>query len=670
MATEQDDIYSTDNIDENTVNTTNTGNNDNNILTSTNFPQSSSQNYSNDMSSGPKNRIGTAQIVSYVLGGLSLLMLIVAVFLLILVRSRREVIVSVTGSLAPTPTPVPIAPIALTKISTGTNFQAIDFLNIVSPVITPTTTNTATPTVSPTTTLTPIPDPGDIPFDQTLSLPLQSPPEGYGFVAMTPDAQQWFTSFENSFAIFGQYVYNTDQSINSFQPYKTGYQGTDQNYIYFNNGSDCPNSESTAPATVNFEASMVGSVGYSSVAMSRDGVRLYIAYRQPFMGQGGADNAQIFPLLQMPGKIATFVRPLDTSGTSLTPRSVSPDWTYSCALSLQNPFGSQVGGLSQLCDPITRLILTGDDFGSIIRTSQNLQNLQRVVAARMNYGYSKTDGACIAVYEETANNVMVNSGNIFLFDGKTEFSLNEKLSFGKDFAVGDNAVLAAVRVPPGGGCNSSNPAAPPINRVAYFKRNDTTRIWEFQQFLETPDATEDFGVSIVVSPDGNMAIIGSPKYPSGRGTGATPGIGGSVYVYVRATDGNSYTLKQTVTDPFASVNTKGAFGYFLSTDFLFLVLSVSANQNNVLDIGLTKVGSLLDTDRPKVIFLSIDQIKQTILTSNPQMVEQPTNDANAFIDPCLGANLAMSFQDRDTGTLTIALNSPCNQLVAIKTMVR
>jgi hypothetical protein len=605
-----------------------------------------------------------ARITSYVFAGLAVTMLITSVFLLIFIRDTKTTVVTITPSNVPNPTQVPQTEVKLQPFNTGQEFNPVDFTSIVSPITSTTASIISVSITSPN----PFPDPGEVPFEQTIGLPLQIPPQGFGWTAFTPDAQQWFTSFENGFSLFGQYNFVTEQSVSKFEPFTDAYK-SGQNFIYFNSGSHCPNSGSSADPTINEDASALGSVGYASIATSTDGVRLYVAYRQPFMG--GSDTAIIFPLLQLSSRVAVFTRPLDTSGTSLTPKSSSPNWSYSCVLSLANPFGSQVGGFSSLCDPITHQLLTSDDFGSIIRTSKNLGNLRRITAVRMNYGYIKNNGANIAIYEETEDNQQEISGIVALWDryageGKT-FTRDAKITFGKDFNIGNNSLLAAVRVPASGGCQG--PPVTPINRIAYFRRSDTTNLWEFKQFIETPDPTEDFGVSITMNATGDMAIVGAPKFPSGRGTGATPGIGGSIYLYVRSEDGNSWNLQQKVTDPFASQNTKGAFGYFVSSDRQFLVVSASANQNNVLDVKPGFIGNTLNNDRPKVVFMSINQENKSIDTVNAQIEIQPGDlPAQQYLDPCLGANLSMAFEDEGRSTLKMILSSPMNQISVVKDM--
>lgn len=204
--------------------------------------------------------------------------------------------------------------------------------------------------------------------------PLISPPEGFGWCAITPDGSQWFTSFENGYSLVGQYIYTNDNFQANSSAYKNG-----GNEIL----STCANtSDPTASqqSAVNTNASAVGSVGYASIAISADGERLYVAYRQATMGSQG----QLYPFLQLSGAVGVFTRPANATNANAFPTST--EWTYSCDLSVVNPYGAQVGGFDTLCDPITHSTLAGDDFGSIIRTTTNLLNGNRVFAVRANYG--------------------------------------------------------------------------------------------------------------------------------------------------------------------------------------------------------------------------------------------------------------------------------------------
>lgn len=610
----------------------------------------------------PKLNKNLARNLSYALGGLALVMLVASAILLAVVRDRSTVVTTVIPSTSGPPVSrIPLPPVQVGIFNGNDSFTVEDFIVAVSPVA---SVGDVSLTVSGNDS-TPVFGPGLLPFGDTTSRPLQSPSEGFGYLAMLPDASQFFTSMENGLSIYGQYNYTTIDSDSKFRPDTDAY-ASNLNIIFF----DCVETGKKNP--VNTDASAVGCVGHYSIATSTDGIRLYVAYRQPFMGS--SPTSGLFPFLQLIGRVAVFTRPIDVSQPG-DPTSNSVQWTYACELSLQNPFGSQVGSFDGLCDPVTRMPLLSDDFGSVIKTSKNLTNRRRITAVRANYGFQKANGAVIAVYEETNSEMQVTSGILQLWDyykpgfdpnkPGSGWSLDEKLSFGRSFDVGNDALLASVRVPSERCDGSTGPA---VNRVAYFKRNETTRQWNFKHFIETPDKTEDFGVSIVLGPDGDMAIIGAPKFPTGFGEGHTPGIGGSVYVYARSGDGETWRKTQKYTDPLADKHTGGAFGYWVSVDRQFLVVAISANQNNTLGVTPRRFNDIDKPARPSLVFANINQISNMIVSS-PTVPEEPQPALldSYYADPTYGANLAMSFEDSNAGgDFRIAFNTPLNQYVVVR----
>jgi len=611
-------------------------------------------------------RLPKAQILSYVFGSLALVLLLISAFMLAFLRIDSDVLTIISPTIIPYVTPVPFPLLHLNEINVITQFIPLDLTQIVAPVVSvgedPVEPTGVLPTVIPTLPF----GPGLLPFASTINMPLISPCQGMGFCVMTANASQWFSSFENGYSAFSQYV--TQQGTGTGLTYvihKTSYPSvpvgdpstTPSNYIFFNCPVNDPTGSQAVP-TINEYSSSVGSVGYNSMALSQDDNRLYIGFRQPFTGT--SDQSLLFPNLQTIGRINVYSLP-ETSGLSQS----STDWTYECQLGLQNPFGSQFGGSDGLCDPITKQILIGDDFGSIIRTTVNLNTGNRVIASRANFGFVKENGACISIWEENSNKQHIISGVIQLWDSyagsDNKFTLNAKLSFGRDFNISNNVLLAAIRVP-STDCIGS---VTPIYKIAYFKRNDTLALWQFQNFIQSPNLLEDFGVSILISPDASYAIVGSPTLP----VNGTPGIGGTVYVYTLSSSG-TWNLNSHLSDPFASVNTKGAFGYFLSSDPLFVVLSISANQNNVLTAPPTFIEKTETNDRPKVVFVSIDQTGKTLSNVSPQIIAQPgTSQLNQYLDPLFGCNLAFAFTDNAYGKLIqICLASPMNQTVSISNM--
>lgn len=591
-----------------------------------------------------------ARALSYAVGGLALVMIVTAIVLLIFLRHHSTVITTVipTNHVLPTILP-PLLKVALGAPSQQASFNVFNFSALVTPVASVSDT-------SPVLSGTPSPpdvDPGQLPFDDTIQAPLQIPPQGFGWVAITPDGQQWFSSLPNGDAQFGQYYYTEGLFKTNDEVYRA--QNSYGNSILFCR-TDPVDPDNDTVTGVNASASSVGSVGYASIAMSDDGTRLYLAYRQPLMG--ASESQQIFPFLQLAGHVATFTRPEGTDGSSPS----STDWSYACPLELVNPYGSQTAQFDQICDPLTGNLLTGDDFGSLIRTTTNLRTGNRVLAVRSNFGLRLSDGAFVAVYEETSDGIYVISGLVFLMDGTTTFTLAEKIVFGRDFAVGNDALLSAVRTP-ASGCGVTTPR----QELFFYLRNDTTLQWEYQQTLSAPAtaANEDFGVSIVMNRDGTQAIVGSPHLPSG----STPGLGGHVYFYERAwSDPKVWTVTQALSDPLANVHADGAFGYFLSVDKQFLVLAVSANQNNVLNAPIVTIGTTPTNAKPAVVFLAINQAAAQLDVSTVQQQVFPDGIPTDWLDPLYGSQVALAFEDEGRTTLRVILTSPMNQLAFYYTL--
>lgn len=564
-----------------------------------------------------KPKPNVARTISYVLGGFGIAMLIAAIFMLIFLRNKNTVITTIVPSAAlVSPSFQPLPELKLQNINLAQSFQVSDITGLTSPVATVTDQPPVTP---PGTTATPAFDPGMAPFDTTNINPLQSPPQGFGWVAMTPTADQWFSSMPNGYANVAQYTYTQS----TFMPDSDAYT-SDTNSIAFcrNDPLDAQNDSITG---VNTTASSVGSSGYGSIKISDDGTRMYVAYRQPLMG--ATADAQIFPFLQLSGQVATFVQ------------STTTNWAYSCELELSNPFGSQTTQFEQIIDPNTGLLLTGDDFGSILKTSRNLLNGNLIVAARCNFGIRISDGAFISIVEENSNGSYTQSGLIFGVKGLT---LNEKFAFGNDFAIGNDACVCAIRGV----------------KLLYYQRDDTNLNWKFMQEIKPPGtaSNQDFGTSIEIRGDGMQMVVGSPTSPSGTNTG----IGGNVYVYTRTK--NTWAVSQVFADPFTSDHTKGAFGRFLSVDKRFLVCAISANANNSLSFtrGPT-VGKLKDPDKPYIVFVSIQQSSGTLDANSAQQKPQQDTLETAWLDPLYGANVALEFVDEQNSELRAIATSPMNQ---------
>lgn len=567
-----------------------------------------------------KNSIekNSIRIASYVIGGLGVMVLVAAILMLVFLRTTSTVVTTVVPSgIFVTPSYAPLPELKLQKPLFIQTFGLSDFIGITTPVV----TVTDVPLVTVTQ---PDVEPGMIPFDETNVYPLQSPPQGFGWVAMTPTGDQWFSSLPNGYLEVAQYTYNDTKFSADQDAYKTIANSVSLCRI------DPADPENDSITGVNPAASSVGSVGYSAIKMSDDGSRLYVAYRQPLMGSSG--DSQIFPFLQLSGQVATFTQ-LQTT-----------DWAYACQLELSNPYGSQVAQFEQLINPNTGTLMTGDDFGSILRVTVNLNNGNRVVAARSNFGIRISDGSFVSIVEESNDGTYVQSGIVF---APIKYTLSQKFSFANDFAIGNDSLVCTMQ---GVG-------------IFYFQRDDVKNQWIERELITAPStaATQDFGCSLCVRSDGAQMIVGSPTNPSLTVTG----IGGNVYVYSKQS--NKWNLTQTFADPFLTDHTSGAFGRFISVDKRFLVAAITANSSNFLGF---KTGSTLtnvkQTDLPSVVLCSINQTTGKIDEQNCQQIYQNlvTLVTTMYIDPLFGANATLEFQDEQNSILRLILPSPVNQVAA------
>ena len=381
----------------------------------------------NNDSTKPKPKPNVSFYLSIVFGGLALAALIASVVLIVLIRNTSFQTVDTSTVISITQAPVTYQTIKMQAFNAvGDTFTLNSGLGpLVSAVVSVGINSYVTNTVQPY-------ENGMIPFSQTIGLPLQIAAEGFGWCAMTPEASQVFTSLPNGLSAVGQYFYSTKDNSSGFVPNTDGYPNG--NRIFYN----CPDSSSSSSSTgpqINTSASAIGSVGYNPIAISFNSQRLYVSYRQPNMGSS-PDSLQ-FPFAQLAGNIAVFTRPAAVSGF---PSAV--DWTYNCGLGLKNPFGSQVGGIATVTNPVTGLQMISDDFGQIIRVSVNLTNGNSMVASRGNFGYIKREGAVIAIYEESVDQNSGQSQNtvsgvLQLTSGTT----SEKLSFGSAFDIGNDWYL-------------------------------------------------------------------------------------------------------------------------------------------------------------------------------------------------------------------------------------
>jgi hypothetical protein len=477
--------------------------------------------------------------------------------------------------------------------------------------------------------------PGEIIFSSTVNDQLRQYPEGYGWLSILPDGSQWFTSFANGYASFGQYIKLT----NKYGAYKDAYKNKTQNRILYN----CKQSNKDQ-SNVNIFASAVGCLGPRAIAVSEDGLRLYVGYRMPT-----GDNVEVqqpFPFGQMVGGVAVYTRALDLIGKV----STSKDWTFSCSLQLINPFGSQIRNVVPAYDVFNQKTITNDEFGSIIRVSHNSTSKQRMVGVRSYHGFDPDDGAIIVIYEENIT-FQHNLSGIVSLPNTDVFKIDDKTSFGIEFDICDDVLLASI---------------PLKNQVAVFNRNEEGD-WNFNNVITSPNENQEFGRSICMSTAGytsaKLALIGSPT--------KNLGVGGSVYLYEENKDDKTWKLVDTLNDPDPTLNTKGSFGYFIRTDIDSLVASISSNQyKSTLQDGKLKAidSNINDINQlPHVTIVSINYQDKKINSDQRQRIPQQAN-IGQYIDATFGASVALAFTDQSTNQLNILTSSVVNQIVELRIM--
>lgn len=460
--------------------------------------------------------------------------------------------------------------------------------------------------------------PGAVAFAGTTFDPLRFPPQGFSFGVLSPAGIEFVTSMPNGIAEFTGFKWDNSQ----FRPQVAdGKPPSNPNRVYFT----CDPQQNPA-AVVNVSAASVGSTGFSSIAISPNGARLYISYQTSLTGSTLESSA--FPYRQMCGRVSTFTHPVD--------QGVVQDfttWTFDCGLSLSNPVGS----------------LANDRFGATIRTTQDRTSQKNLVAVSCARTLLEDSVSSVYVFQEAGNGTQTQTG----------FVLVPQLV---DFDIDSTELVASAS-----------------HQVYFFGFSFLSRQYEqFQSIVAPPEAVgENFGTSVRLTNDAQMLIVGSPTL----GTDQGPGIGGSVYIYrLNAKTRDAFDLnfqRITAVSPNDPINLGlsspwGAFGHFVSIDVRSQLLSVSFNQNNATTFN-AKPQRDNATERAGVYLIPIDQKKRTITltTNNYQTLYQPdgvSNDQQTkdSDDPLIGCNLSIAISSNSgdiltKGNVSVLLCSPLNQ---------
>lgn len=594
--------------------------------------------------------MGWAKSASIMLGVLSVILLGAGIILLFVDRLHETIIIpppaypSTPGS-EKTPPPA----LQLTKFSDNaeTDYFVWDsFATGVSPVESVAPVSDPLPTNTPTSV-----PPGLIPSEDSFgySHPLQAAVEDFGWIIMLNDATQVLSSMPNGYPGFAQYTGDTSSGSDGvkFTPLYTNYKpkaypgpfSVPINYLLTGYGNDP--SSSSGNLTVNFDASSVGCVGFRSIAVSPDGLRLYVAYRQSVMGQDLL-NASNFPFRALVGKVAVFTRQATIlAGGDSSDNSTQTAWTQDFELSFSNPFGSQMASLDLYgsqsnINAYTQAPSSGDDFGQYIVTSRDTDQNLLSVAVRSNFAYFQDGGAAVFVLvEDIKTNTYTLQGVLQLNAGDEDAG-----TFGQVIALQDQWLFAW---------------HPLANVVSIWKR--VNRVWsQFQTLQGQP--LENFGTSICLDPLGRLALIGAPtRFTTTSGGTVTPGHGGSVYLYRWNSTTEKWELKDTLKDPTASPK---AFGYWVNTSSDFQIVSVSTNQDNRFN-QIPGSGQAVSPDAPFLTFVSIDQINQNFIKDNPQkMVISDTSEIISY-DPAFGSAVSFAIFGYQNSRYMVAAGCPHNE---------
>lgn len=585
-----------------------------------------------------------ALITSYVFGGIAVVTLIVAVLMLFFVRDVDSHTIPIT----PTPTPfvtppsifVPPDPLSLSSKFPAPDLSR-DYFNsallendaVFGPLSKrylplPKDEKTGEPISGISALDEKLSDnqqnknynyPGAVEFSATTFDPLRFPPQGFSFGVLSPAGVEFVTSMPNGIAEFTGFKWDNSQ----FRPQVTdGKPPTNPNRVYFT----CDPQQNPA-AVVNISAASVGSTGFSSIAMSPNGARLYMGYQTALTGSTLDSSA--FPFRQMCGRVSTFTHPVD--------QGVVQDfnsWTFDCGLSLSNPVGS----------------LANDRFGATIRTTLDRTSQKTMVAVSCDRTLLDDSVSSVYVFQESGNGTQTQTG----------FVVAPKLV---DFDIDSTEMVASAS-----------------QKVYFFGFSFLSRQYEqFQVIVAPHDAVrENFGTSVRLTNDAQMLIVGSPS----MGTASGPGIGGSVYIYrLNAKTRDVFDLdyqRISAVSPDDKINQGlsspwGAFGHFLSLDVKSQLLSISFNQNNATVYVTAKTQREKATERAGVYLVPIDQKKRsiTINTNTYQTLYQPDgvsedqrvkdND-----DPLIGCNLSIAISSssgdiQTKGNVSVLLCSPLNQ---------
>jgi hypothetical protein len=266
------------------------------------------------------------------IGVLALIWTAISLILLIFVRDKKTIIIPASPHTSVIPSRVPDGIYNIGKISLNQRITIKQITNIISAVAS--VVPTVTKPITSVDNIPPLIPPNMINSTNTLSQPLQKNPQTLGFVTMTQNSSFLFASLPNGEVGFGSWYIDQEKKQYVFDKDSYSGKGLNTNRIA---QSYVPKGESKSELELNTSASAVGCVGPSSIVLSDDSLRLYVAYRDSNIG---SDNA--YPFGQSTGKIQVWYS-TSSAGISDDSWTRAEDVQAGLLISdLTNPFGSQI----------------------------------------------------------------------------------------------------------------------------------------------------------------------------------------------------------------------------------------------------------------------------------------------------------------------------------------
>lgn len=519
-------------------------------------------------------------------------------------------------------------------------------------------TTSAIPNQKPASSSDSSPSVSPSPADDLPRPPLRYGSDQFGHSVLTPDGTQVIMSFGSKAvpAGFGQITQVTWNSVTS------GLKATPFSVRVAK--------DVTKPFDV---ARQVGALGLKSLAVSMDGLRLYVGYGTEFSNPSASDGSDSgsYDFFQQAGRIQVLTRTPNSSLDVTSPNaSSSTSWDVPSDLKLECPFGARTTGM-----PVSKhypVFHTGDQFGETILAGRRLVDGARLVAVRAQLSRSPKDGAGIFIFEEDQGVhkvlalIMLDeklfSSSSSSFDvgtyptyGLTSLDTDAKKAvltrwrweaikqdFARGLALGNDTLL----------CSVTGTIKGQSSAVFCFRRGTDGR-YDLHSILDSPSTDEGFGTSMVLDPTGTIALIGSPMLPTALDENGVVGKGGSVYLYALQKDVWVQTDKWTAPDSEAGM----AFGHFVNADPFFNVVSANANMDNRLDveplpIAIPNDAVTRDPNFPRVYIRVIDKRKKDTpkFLAEAKMIEYssfpyPDNgkyNPTYMVDPLFGAHASLA----------------------------